>query len=417
MATERLVKLSKEGNEFFEKAEDNSIVLDLVISYGCASQSGEGFEELINTINSEEIKRKVKKVVITDTSYLYRHTIPQFSGYCDPNIPTEWFLKNRTAIEKLKVENELKSWANGVNSEEFKKWYRKIKQDFFVDSNFKDAVIQLAMEFTTKNFYDVDCGRSIDFIIEEAAYTAFNFKDANIVYPNGCSLPVNIIIKKYNLGTRFLSYKLSNHAQCHSIKILDRAAVDREVIKFIKEIQHINFYVVDREGNIIYMNQSLSNIVSEKNAKEVSQITWQNSLKVMEKKDILTFGEHDKDKIFLSVKSPLIINNKIEGVIGLSIDITDRKKREELENKLKMREGLYKVAKEVSHDIASPVTSLKIIEEMYKGKLKEQDERMLKMAIRSIEGMAGKMLEKYRIERNSEEGRKDEDGKKREEQE
>ncbi|MDR1244987.1 MAG: HAMP domain-containing histidine kinase, partial [Endomicrobium sp.] len=90
---------------------------------------------------------------------------------------------------------------------------------------------------------------------------------------------------------------------------------------------------------------------------------------------------------------------------------------EELENKLKMREELYKVAKEVSHDIASPVTSLKIIEEVYKGKLTGQDERMLNMAIRSIEGMAGKMLEKYRIERNSEEGRKDEDGKKREEQE
>jgi hypothetical protein len=39
MSTERLVKWSKEAKEFFEKAEDNSIVLDLVISYGCASQS------------------------------------------------------------------------------------------------------------------------------------------------------------------------------------------------------------------------------------------------------------------------------------------------------------------------------------------------------------------------------------------
>jgi hypothetical protein len=78
---------------------------------------------------------------------------------------------------------------------------------------------------------------------------------------------------------------LSNHAQCHSVRILDRAIVDREVIKFIKEkITNINFFVVDREGNIIYMNQSLGNIVSEKNAKQVSQITWENSLKVMEKK-------------------------------------------------------------------------------------------------------------------------------------
>jgi hypothetical protein len=82
MATERLVKWSKGSKEFFEKAEDKSVVLDLLISYACASQTGEGFEELVNTINSESIKRKVKKVVITDTSYLYRHTIPSFSGYC-----------------------------------------------------------------------------------------------------------------------------------------------------------------------------------------------------------------------------------------------------------------------------------------------------------------------------------------------
>jgi hypothetical protein len=84
MSTDRLVKRSKESQEFFEEAKDDSIVLDLVISYTCASQTGEGFEELVNTINSESIKRKVKKVIITDTSYLYRHVISQFSGYCDP---------------------------------------------------------------------------------------------------------------------------------------------------------------------------------------------------------------------------------------------------------------------------------------------------------------------------------------------
>ena len=52
-----------------------------MVSQANESQTGEGFEELVNTINSEDIKRKVKKVVITGTSYLYRHTIPHFSGY------------------------------------------------------------------------------------------------------------------------------------------------------------------------------------------------------------------------------------------------------------------------------------------------------------------------------------------------
>jgi hypothetical protein len=43
MSTARLVKRSKEAKEFFDKAKDNSIVLDLLISYACASQTGEGF--------------------------------------------------------------------------------------------------------------------------------------------------------------------------------------------------------------------------------------------------------------------------------------------------------------------------------------------------------------------------------------
>ncbi|MDR2644465.1 MAG: hypothetical protein LBB44_00540, partial [Endomicrobium sp.] len=228
-----------------------------------------------------------------------------------------------------------------------------------MDSNFKDAVIQLAMEFTTKNFYDVEIGRSIDFILEETAYTAFNLNGANVVYPTGISEPVDISLRKYNLYTRFLSYKVSNHAQYHSVVILDRATVDREVIKFIKEkTKNVNFFVVDREGNIIYMNQSLGDLVSEKNAKEVSQITWQNSLKVMEKKITLTFEETDKGKTFLSVKSPLVVNEKVEGVIGLSVDITDRKEKEDLEIKLKLQEELYRIARDVSHDIMSPLTAL-----------------------------------------------------------
>jgi hypothetical protein len=40
MSTERLVKWSKESQEFFENAKDNSIVLDIFISYSCASQTG-----------------------------------------------------------------------------------------------------------------------------------------------------------------------------------------------------------------------------------------------------------------------------------------------------------------------------------------------------------------------------------------
>ncbi|MDR1244878.1 MAG: PAS domain-containing protein, partial [Endomicrobium sp.] len=84
----------------------------------------------------------------------------------------------------------------------------------------------------------------------------------------------------------------------------------------------------------------------------------------MEEDGFINNGELRK---CLSNKVPLFDPlGKVIGLLGVSFDITEKKKIEELENKLKMREELYKVAKEVSHDIASPVTSLKIIEEVYK---------------------------------------------------
>jgi hypothetical protein len=180
--------------------------------------------------------------------------------------------------------------VGGIDSEEFEKWYKQIKEDFLSDVVFKESVIQMVTNVFSKAISlcegQRELGNIINFILEETAYTCANFKSVNMVYPTGVSEPVDISIKKYNLSTKLLSYKVSNHAQCHSIRILDRAVVDREVIKFIKErVTNVNFYVVDREGNIIYMNQPLFEIVPEKNAKEVSKITWQNSLKVMKKRD------------------------------------------------------------------------------------------------------------------------------------
>jgi hypothetical protein len=52
-------------------------------------------------------------------------------------------------------------------------------------------------------------------------------------------------------------------------------------------------------------------------------------------------------------------NGKIIGLLGLPIDITDRKEKEELQSKLKIQEELYNTVRWVSHDIAQPVNVLK----------------------------------------------------------
>ncbi|MDR1245080.1 MAG: HAMP domain-containing histidine kinase [Endomicrobium sp.] len=392
MSTERLVKWSKESQEFFEKAKDNSIVLDIFIFYSCASQSGEGFEELVNTINSEEIKRKVKKVVITDTSYLYRHDNPEFAKYADPNIPTEWYLKNKEAIEKLEVEKELKSWASGINSEEFKKWYQKIMIDFGGDEKgnninleFRDKVMQASSVVAYKN--NTNIKGCIEFMLEETVYTCAFLNGSALVYPSGLAEPIVIAAERYKISINHLKYKLSTHAQKNSKKVdINFNDIDKKVLSFIRDkVSNANFFVIDKYGNHIYKNYALSTLVNDANAKSLSNNSWEKSARVMRENKQIMFKETDKSKTFLSVKSPLVINGKVEGIIGLAVDITDRKKKEELESKLKMREELYKIAKEVSHDIASPVMSLKIIEEM--GRIEEVEEKEEEVYINVYESM------------------------------
>ncbi|MDR2399197.1 MAG: hypothetical protein LBD61_01990, partial [Endomicrobium sp.] len=198
-----------------------------------------------------------------------------------------------------------------------------------------------------KSGNDEEIGRNIDFILEETAYTCLNFKNINMVYPMSIVGPVQMAIEKYNLDVRHLAYDISDHAVRNKCLVLDRAKVNNEIITFITEkVANVNFFVIDKQGTFIYRNESTKKIVKEDNAKNLNNEVWENNTKVIKECKQFIFEESDKNKTFLSVKSPLVINGKVEGIIGLAIDITDRKKKEELKSELKRREELYTIAKE-----------------------------------------------------------------------
>ena len=401
MTTERLVKWSKEAKEFFEKAGDKSLVLDLVISYGCDSQTGEGFKELVNTINSEEIKRKVKKVNIIDTSYLYRHDIPEFIRYKDSNIPTIWLLKNKCTIEKLSVPVEVKSWSNEINTDAFAKWFKQIKKDFNTNLKFRDTVnIESATVCSSKNGNFETCR---DFLLEEAIHACSSLKNRIAVYPMKLADSITCAMNIYDLKLTHLRYRVSDDARQNEYTpyILRKTAIDYDqidlrVAAFMRNyIEGVNFFVINKEGEYIYKNNAFGKIVRNINAQTLDPKSWAVSKKVMEQGIQKTVEEEFQGTTYLSIKAPLVIDYMVEGVIGLAVDITDRKKKEELENKLKIGEELYRIAKTVTHDLAQPVTVLRGYLDINKS-LSHKERRVYNKAIENIESIAERLFSKYR---------------------
>ncbi|MDR1474845.1 MAG: PAS domain-containing protein [Endomicrobium sp.] len=108
-------------------------------------------------------------------------------------------------------------------------------------------------------------------------------------------------------------------------------------------------------------------------------------------------------RTYMSHKLPLTNSaGKNVGLLGISVDISDTKKKEELRLKLKAQKELYSLAQQVAHDIASPVTSLKMVEYLSAEKLLDKEKEMLELAIESIEEMSNKLIEKYKVSKDEE---------------
>jgi len=392
MPTERLVKWSKESQGFFEKAGDKSVELTFMVSQANESQTGEGFEEFVNSIN--ELSQKINKLIIIDTTFLYRHCIPEFSQHLNENIATIWFLNNQNTLNKIQCDVLIESYVKQINSNLFKQCYNKIVKDFEIVEDFKKLITHEAKMFFSKGKGSFD--GCLEFLIEEYAHACAFLKNRNIVYPMPFSPVMLNIIERYKLNITGMHYSISNYMRKYSNKNL-RNLVNEEILQLLKiEDLKINCFAINKNGRYIYKNNIYHNIIGN-----VPYVTdpkaWKISLDIMEKKEQRIIEEKAPDgNHYLSVKSPLEINGKVEGVIGLAVDITDRKKKEELENKLKMEKELYKLAREVAHDICSPLSALEMVKYMSLDKLGEQERKMFELSIRRIKDITNKLIERYK---------------------
>ncbi|MDR2395489.1 MAG: PAS domain-containing protein [Endomicrobium sp.] len=135
-----------------------------------------------------------------------------------------------------------------------------------------------------------------------------------------------------------------------------------------------------------------------KYAAEVIEKTDKRIMKTEISEEIIETGTFldGRSVTLLTKKSPLYDeNNNVVGIIGTSMDITDRRRAEELQKKVILQEELYNIAKQVSHDIFSPISSLKMVQFMSADKLSEKEKNILDLSIKSIETMSKSLMDKY----------------------
>ncbi|MDR2794414.1 MAG: hypothetical protein LBB12_01395, partial [Holosporaceae bacterium] len=357
MSTNKCVKWGKKANDFFETAPENSIILDIITSYEYPRQSRDELEELVNSINSKNIKRKIKNINILDTSYLYRYITPIFSKYSDPAVQTLWFSENHHILEKLTVDTVLKSWVAEINTETYVSSLKQIRIDYAGDENgnglvqeFRDLVIADASVIAYK--YNKNLENCANFILEKCAYAYANFREIiNLIYPTKISCPVLYVTKRYLMNINHLRYKTStqseDEAECLSSDLI---AINRKVASFINEkVSNAFFFVIDKRDNYIYKKHAPDVSVGKINAKNIN-LQKAEELERQNKLLVLRINELEKFNALIS---------------------------------------------HIAHDVVSPLASLKALMSTG-GNFHPQQRTILKDAINSIGNVANTLLDRYK---------------------
>ncbi|MDR1243891.1 MAG: PAS domain-containing protein [Endomicrobium sp.] len=215
----------------------------------------------------------------------------------------------------------------------------------------------------------------------------------NIVGIIGVSVDITKLRKKEELENQLKTYSYINN-------ILQRVPG----CIYWKDVTGVYFGCNQMEAEILGLNSPDEIIgktdydLSWKYIAGVLKNTDQRIMKSRISEELIESGTiaDGRTLIMLTKKSPLYDDkNNVIGVIGVSVDITDRKKAEELENKLKLQESLYSISKQVAHDIVSPLSSLKMVQFMSANKLSKDEKKILDLSIKSIETMSKTLIDKY----------------------
>ncbi|MEN9917535.1 MAG: hypothetical protein RLY40_1477 [Pseudomonadota bacterium] len=119
----------------------------------------------------------------------------------------------------------------------------------------------------------------------------------------------------------------------------------------------INIFLIDRKGYVCWANKNLLNFVNINSLQEVlgmhishwNKCRWDAIQEVLITKQETVTEEFYNEAYFSSIRKPVIQNGKLVGVLGLSIDITDKKQSEIAKQQFIMN---------MAHDLRTPLSGI-----------------------------------------------------------
>ncbi len=147
------------------------------------------------------------------------------------------------------------------------------------------------------------------------------------------------------------------HSKNQSFSELKRCS-DKILKKFLLENLPINIFLVDLEGYICWVNNRLLKVVNLSKLEEVEgvhistwdHIRWEYIQEIITIKEEKIREEQYGDHYFSTIRRPIFNQqNKMLGVLGISIEITERKKSEIAKSQF---------LRNIKHDIRTPLSGI-----------------------------------------------------------
>jgi signal transduction histidine kinase len=301
------------------------------------------------------------------------------------NAGDKWIKRNMQYISTLTIPYEISRWDDWINKDRYRDYHEKVLKLYNSDDIYKKVVEQIAQEFLSRRNniknYNLALDLCIKFLLEESAVACLWVESGYKydVYPTRSNLAMimaynKLVQNEVDFGASSLRLNIKKFAD-HTINKLKTEEYKNIATNYILthapghiywknlegvflgcNVEHAKYFGFDNPIDIV--GKINTDFLDEETSDYISDI----DLKVMS-----TGQEHvieecvNGTQYFLSKKVPLRdYDNKIIGLLGTSINITEQKNLEsvlektvqELEKALVSKESFIK---NMNHEIRTPM--------------------------------------------------------------